>query len=260
MRRQGLPRKSGVGRPTVQSRFARDGDVGHSLRLRGGGGPPAAHWRPPCLAAASGAGGGWLSVAPTRHRRSRGEFRRANAVVVSAGRGPRAALDPYGVVSGPAQVCAAEIRPPELGLRVLELGAGTGSARSPPPRAAPPTCSRPTTATAARAPRQSAERGGFALRMAQFDILDAARPLPRRRARRRRFALPALDEQALGRRCAEALRAGCASVIVGDCGRPGRATLPRRAGGFRRARGVGTLRGGRRLERGDRAPRADLHD
>ena len=31
--------------------------------------------------------------------------------------------------------------------------------------------------------------------------------------------------EALGRRCAEALRAGCASIIVGDCGRPGRAAF-----------------------------------
>ena len=68
--------------------------------------------------------------------------------------------------------------------------------------------------------RQSAERGGFTLRTAQFDILDAARPLPAA------DVLVAADllylrstSEALGRRCAEALRAGCASIIVGDCGR-----------------------------------------
>ena len=105
--------------------------------------------------------------------------------------------------------------------------------------------------------RQSAERGGFALRTAQFDILDAARPLPAA------DVLVAADllyldlrstSEALGRRCAEALRAGCASIIVGDCGRPGRAAFLAAlvASGVR---GVGALRGGRRLERGDRALR-----
>ena len=31
--------------------------------------------------------------------------------------------------------------------------------------------------------------------------------------------------EALGRRCAEALRAGASEVLVGDCGRPGRAAF-----------------------------------
>ena len=140
-----------------------------------------------------------------------------------------AAQDPYGVVVWPAaQVCAAEIAAAEIaGLRVLELGAGTGLCSL----AAAACGAADVLATDYRDEplallRQSAERGGFALRTAQFDILDAARPLPAA------DVLVAADllylrstSEALGRRCAEALRAGCASIIVGDCGRPGRAAF-----------------------------------
>ena len=178
-------------------------------------------------------GGGWLRVPVSEKlaidvlEANSAEQTRLVDVALDADHAT-AAQDPYGVVIWPAaQVCAAEIAAAEIaGLRVLELGAGTGLCSL----AAAACGAADVLATDYRDEplallAQSAERGGFALRTAQFDIL-SDQPLPAA------DVLVAADllylrstSEALGRRCAEALRAGCASVIVGDCGRPGRAAF-----------------------------------
>ena len=220
---------SGLGRRQLRSQFAGDGDVGLTLRLGGGGGPPAAHpGNLRCLAAASGAQRRLVArscIGEARHRRPRGKFRRANA----AGR-RRVGRGSCVSCAGPiwrrhwpaAQVCAA-------GTAAAKIEACASSARRR-HRLCSPRGAADVLATDYREEplallRQSAERGAFA-RTAQFDILDAVRPLPAA------DVLVAADllylrstSEALGRRCAEALRAGCASIIVGDCGRPGRAAF-----------------------------------
>ena len=115
-------------------------------------------------------GGGWLriSVAPTLAidvlEANSDEQTRLVDVALDADHAT-AAQDPYGVVIWPAaQVCAAEIAAAEIaGLRVLELGAGTGLCSL----AAAACGAADVLATDYRDEplallRQSAERGGFA--------------------------------------------------------------------------------------------------
>jgi len=145
-----------------------------------------------------------------------------------------AAQDPYGVVLWPAaQVVARQLAalPALGGRRVVELGAGTGlCALAAAARGASTLATdyreEPFALLHASARASSREVGRpLEVETAVFDI-KSAEPLPRG------DVLVAADllylrstSEALARRCVEALGSGYSTVLVGDCGRPGRAAF-----------------------------------
>lgn len=141
-----------------------------------------------------------------------------------------AAQDPYGVVLWPAaQVVAQQLATlPLCGSRVVELGAGTGL------------CAITAAARGAHVLATDYREEPFTLLRASADAsskricrplhvdtrvfdIKSAEPLPAG------DVLVAADllylrstSKALGYRCIEALRSGYSTILVGDCGRPGR--------------------------------------